>query len=160
VLFCPCSYYSLKPDIKVIAPWREWDLLSRTKLIEWAEARNIAVPSSKRGEPPFSMDANLLHISYEGEPAALAACGAACCGWCCVMWLVLLRLVLPWLVLPWLTVELTQLRAGQTRAEQGRAGQSRAEQGMCLTAPCCGGCPPHGAIAHIATLGTHCKVPK
>ena len=50
----------------MIAPWREWDLNSRTKLIEWAESRGIAVPPSKRGEPPFSMDANLLHISYEG----------------------------------------------------------------------------------------------
>lgn len=59
-------YYGLNPDIKVIAPWREWDLLSRTKLIEYAEANNIPVPAAKRGEPPFSMDANLLHISYEG----------------------------------------------------------------------------------------------
>ncbi len=61
-----CRYYGLKPDIKVIAPWREWDLLSRTKLIDYAEANKIPVPASKRGEPPFSMDANLLHISYEG----------------------------------------------------------------------------------------------
>ena len=61
------SYYGLKPDIKVIAPWREWDLNSRTKLIAYAEAAGIAVPASKRGEPPFSMDANLLHISYEGN---------------------------------------------------------------------------------------------
>lgn len=61
------GYYSLKPDIKVIAPWREWDLNSRTKLIAYAEANGIPVPSSKRGEPPFSMDANLLHISYEGN---------------------------------------------------------------------------------------------
>nr|QKY14854.1 argininosuccinate synthase (ARGS) [Polytomella parva] len=61
------GYYSLKPDIKVIAPWREWDLLSRTKLIEYAEKNKIPVPQSKRGEPPFSMDANLLHISYEGN---------------------------------------------------------------------------------------------
>ena len=59
-------YYGLKPDIKVISPWREWDLNSRSKLISYAEARGIAVPQSKRGEPPFSMDANLLHISYEG----------------------------------------------------------------------------------------------
>jgi argininosuccinate synthase len=59
-------YYGLAPDIKVIAPWREWDLLSRTKLIEYAETNNIPVPAAKRGEPPFSMDANLLHISYEG----------------------------------------------------------------------------------------------
>lgn len=62
----PCSYYGLKPDIKVIAPWREWDLNSRSKLISYAEKHGIAVPASKRGEPPFSMDANLLHISYEG----------------------------------------------------------------------------------------------
>ncbi|MEW5304465.1 MAG: hypothetical protein WDW36_007075 [Sanguina aurantia] len=61
------GYYSLKPDIRVIAPWREWDLLSRTKLIEYAEKNSIPVPASKRGEPPFSMDANLLHISYEGN---------------------------------------------------------------------------------------------
>lgn len=61
------SYYALKPDIKVIAPWREWDLLSRTKLVEYAEKNSIPVPSSKRGEPPYSMDANLLHISYEGN---------------------------------------------------------------------------------------------
>ena len=61
------GYYGLAPDIRVIAPWREWDLNSRTKLIAWAEARGIAVPESKRGEPPFSMDANLLHISYEGH---------------------------------------------------------------------------------------------
>mmetsp|Transcript_21925 Transcript_21925/g.47854 ORF Transcript_21925/g.47854 Transcript_21925/m.47854 type:complete len:448 (-) Transcript_21925:658-2001(-) len=61
------SYYSLKPDIKVIAPWREWDLLSRTKLIEYAEKNGIPVPQAKRGEPPYSMDANLLHISYEGN---------------------------------------------------------------------------------------------
>jgi len=61
------AYYALKPDIKVIAPWREWDLNSRTKLIAYAEAAGIPVPSTKRGEPPFSMDANLLHISYEGN---------------------------------------------------------------------------------------------
>lgn len=61
------SYYSLKPDIKVIAPWREWDLLSRTKLIEYAEKNSIPVPQAKRGEPPYSMDANLLHTSYEGN---------------------------------------------------------------------------------------------
>lgn len=61
-----CRYYGLKPDIKVISPWREWDLTSRSTLIQYAESRGIEVPSSKRGEPPFSMDANLLHISYEG----------------------------------------------------------------------------------------------
>lgn len=59
-------YYGLRPDIKVISPWREWDLTSRSTLIQYAESRGIEVPSSKRGEPPFSMDANLLHISYEG----------------------------------------------------------------------------------------------
>ena len=51
----------------MIAPWREWDLQSRTRLIAYAEANGIEVPASKRGEPPFSMDANLLHISYEGN---------------------------------------------------------------------------------------------
>ncbi|DBA78482.1 hypothetical protein WJX79_002047 [Trebouxia sp. C0005] len=60
-------YYGLQPDIKVIAPWREWELNSRSKLISYAEKNNIPVPASKRGEPPFSMDANLLHISYEGN---------------------------------------------------------------------------------------------
>ena len=67
-------YYGLAPDIKVIAPWREWDLLSRTKLIEYAEANSIPVPAAKRGEPPFSMDANLLHISYEGCGPAPSFC--------------------------------------------------------------------------------------
>ena len=68
-------YYGLKPDIKVISPWREWDLNSRSKLIEYAEANGIEVPSHKRGEPPFSMDANLLHISYEGcAPACWLIC--------------------------------------------------------------------------------------
>ncbi|KAL4858327.1 Argininosuccinate synthase [Chlorella vulgaris] len=61
------KYYGLKPDIKVIAPWREWDLNSRTKLIAYAETHGIGVPAGKRNEPPFSMDANLLHISYEGN---------------------------------------------------------------------------------------------
>eukprot|EP00891_Asterochloris_glomerata_P000314 jgi/Astpho2/314/Aster-02198 len=61
------GYYGLQPNIKVISPWREWDLNSRSKLIAYAEANNISVPASKRGEPPFSMDANLLHISYEGN---------------------------------------------------------------------------------------------
>ena len=61
------SYYALKPDVKVIAPWREWDLTSRTKLLEYAERKGIPVPQSKRSEPPYSMDANLLHISYEGN---------------------------------------------------------------------------------------------
>jgi argininosuccinate synthase len=61
------SYYALNPDIKVIAPWREWDLTSRTKLIEFAEAHQIPIARDKRGEAPFSVDANLLHISAEGK---------------------------------------------------------------------------------------------
>ena len=61
------GYYALKPDIKIIAPWREWDLSSRGKLIEYAEKNQIPVPRDKRGEPPFSQDANLLHISSEGK---------------------------------------------------------------------------------------------
>ena len=61
------GYYSLKPDIKVIAPWREWDLTSRTKLIEYAEMHQIPIAKDKRGEAPFSVDANLLHISAEGK---------------------------------------------------------------------------------------------
>ena len=60
------GYYALQPDIKVIAPWREWDLTSRSKLIEYAEAHQIPVPHNKRGEAPFSTDANLLHTSSEG----------------------------------------------------------------------------------------------
>ena len=60
------GYYALAPDIKVIAPWREWDLTSRTKLIEFAEAHQIPVSKDKRGEAPFSTDANLLHTSSEG----------------------------------------------------------------------------------------------
>ena len=68
--------YALEPDIKVVAPWRDWDLTSRTKLIEWAEAHQVAVPTDKRGEAPFSVDANLLHTSSEGkvlEDPAVAA---------------------------------------------------------------------------------------
>ena len=61
------GYLALNPAINIIAPWREWDLDSRTKLIEWAEKKNISVPKDKRGEPPYSTDANLLHISYEGK---------------------------------------------------------------------------------------------
>ena len=60
------SAYALNPDIKIIAPWREWDLTSRTRLIEWAEEHRIDVPKDKRGEAPFSTDANLLHTSSEG----------------------------------------------------------------------------------------------
>jgi argininosuccinate synthase len=58
--------YALDPGIKVIAPWRLWDLVSRDKLIEYAERRQIPIPRGKRGTPPYSTDANLLHISYEG----------------------------------------------------------------------------------------------
>src|SRR5215216_6783908 len=61
------SYYALKPDIKVIAPWREWNLTSRTKLLEFAEANQIPIAKDKRGEAPFSVDANLLHTSSEGR---------------------------------------------------------------------------------------------
>jgi len=68
------AYYALKPDIKVIAPWREWELTSRTKLIEFAEQHQIPIAKDKRGEAPFSVDANLLHSSSEGkvleDPAA------------------------------------------------------------------------------------------
>ena len=59
--------YALKPDIKVIAPWREWDLTSRASLIAYAEQHQIPIPTDKRGEAPYSMDANLMHISYEGK---------------------------------------------------------------------------------------------
>src|SRR5579862_4807769 len=61
------SYYALKPDIKVIAPWREWDLTSRTKLLQFAEKHQIPIAKDKRGEAPFSVDANLLHSSSEGK---------------------------------------------------------------------------------------------
>jgi argininosuccinate synthase len=61
------GYYALKPDIKVIAPWREWDLTSRTKLLEFAEQHQIPIAKDKRGEAPFSVDANLLHSSSEGK---------------------------------------------------------------------------------------------
>ncbi|MDE1172332.1 MAG: argininosuccinate synthase [Parvibaculaceae bacterium] len=61
------SYYSLNPEIKVIAPWREWDLTSRTKLIEFAEKNQIPIAKDKRGDAPFSVDANLLHTSSEGK---------------------------------------------------------------------------------------------
>ena len=68
------TYYALDPEIKIIAPWREWDLTSRSKLIEFAEAHQIPIPRDKRGEAPFSVDANLLHSSSEGkvleDPAA------------------------------------------------------------------------------------------
>jgi argininosuccinate synthase len=61
------SYYALQPDIRVIAPWREWDLDSRTALIEFAERNQIPIAKDKRGEAPFSVDSNLLHISAEGK---------------------------------------------------------------------------------------------
>jgi len=61
------GYYALKPDIKVIAPWREWSLTSRTKLLEFAEAHQIPIAKDKRGDAPFSVDANLLHSSSEGK---------------------------------------------------------------------------------------------
>ncbi|MPQ94383.1 MULTISPECIES: argininosuccinate synthase [Thioclava] len=70
------SAYALDPSIKVIAPWREWDLSSRTKLLEFAEANQIPIAKDKRGEAPFSVDANLLHTSSEGkvleDPADMA----------------------------------------------------------------------------------------
>jgi argininosuccinate synthase len=59
--------YALKPEVKIIAPWREWNLTSRTQMIEYAEKHQIPIPKDKRGEAPYSMDANLLHISYEGK---------------------------------------------------------------------------------------------
>jgi argininosuccinate synthase len=61
------TYYALKPDVRVIAPWREWDLGSRSKLIEFAERHQIPIAKDKRGEAPFSVDANLLHASSEGK---------------------------------------------------------------------------------------------
>ena len=61
------GYYALEPDIKVIAPWREWDLTSRTALLDFAEKNQIPIAKDKRGEAPFSVDANLLHASSEGK---------------------------------------------------------------------------------------------
>jgi len=61
------GYYALDPDIKVISPWREWDLVSREDLIDFAEKHQIEVPKDKRGEAPFSCDANMLHTSSEGK---------------------------------------------------------------------------------------------
>jgi argininosuccinate synthase len=61
------TYYALEPNIRVIAPWREWDLSSRTKLLEFAEQHQIPIAKDKRGEAPFSVDANLLHSSSEGK---------------------------------------------------------------------------------------------
>ncbi len=61
------SYYALKPDVTVIAPWREWTLTSRTALLDFAEKHQIPISKDKRGEAPFSVDANLLHSSSEGK---------------------------------------------------------------------------------------------
>ncbi len=61
------TYYALEPEIKVIAPWREWELNSRTTLLDYAEKHQIPIAKDKRGEAPYSTDANLLHISYEGK---------------------------------------------------------------------------------------------
>ena len=61
------GYYANNPEINVIAPWREWDLNSRSSLIEYAERYNIPIPKDKMNEPPYSMDSNLLHTSYEGK---------------------------------------------------------------------------------------------
>ena len=61
------GYYAHNPNIKVIAPWREWTLNSREKLVNYAYKNKIPVPGSKKKDPPYSMDANLLHISYEGK---------------------------------------------------------------------------------------------
>jgi argininosuccinate synthase len=61
------GYYALKPDVKVIAPWREWNLTSREKLLAYAEKNGIPIEGKKKGGSPYSMDANLLHISYEGR---------------------------------------------------------------------------------------------
>jgi len=61
------GYYAINPKIKVIAPWREWDLKSRNDLLEYASKNQIPVPKDKINEAPYSMDANLLHVSYEGK---------------------------------------------------------------------------------------------
>jgi len=61
------GYYAINPKIKVIAPWREWELSSRNELIKFAEKYQIPIPKDKKGEPPFSTDANLLHTSSEGK---------------------------------------------------------------------------------------------
>ena len=61
------AYYALKPDVKVVAPWREWDFKSREALIAFAEQNQIPIAKDKRGEAPFSTDANLLHTSSEGK---------------------------------------------------------------------------------------------
>lgn len=61
------GYYALNPEIRVIAPWREWDLTGRQELLDYARSHQIAIPRDKEDEPPYSTDANLLHISYEGR---------------------------------------------------------------------------------------------
>ena len=61
------GYYARDPEIRIIAPWREWDLTSRDDLVRYAERHQIPIPRDKRGAPPYSTDANLLHISYEGK---------------------------------------------------------------------------------------------
>src|SRR5688572_22358429 len=61
------GYYALEPDIRVVAPWREWDFASREQLIDFAEKHQIPIAKDKRGEAPFSVDANLLHSSSEGK---------------------------------------------------------------------------------------------
>ena len=61
------GYYALDPEIRIIAPWREWDLASREDLVAYAERHQLEIPRDKRGAPPYSTDANLLHISYEGK---------------------------------------------------------------------------------------------
>ena len=65
----------------MIAPWREWDLDSRSRLVQYAESKGIPVPDAKRGEPPFSMDANLLHIRYAA--AVIVGYWGALYGWQC-----------------------------------------------------------------------------
>ena len=61
------AYYALKPDVKVIAPWREWEFASRTQMLKFAEANQIPIARDKKGDAPFSVDANLLHASSEGK---------------------------------------------------------------------------------------------
>ena len=71
------AYYALKPDVTVIAPWREWDLRSREALIAFAEQNQIPIAKDKRGEAPFSVDANLLHTSSEGKVLEDPGAGSA-----------------------------------------------------------------------------------
>ena len=61
------GYYANMPQVKVIAPWREWKMQSRTQMLEFARKHGIAIPMGKENEPPYSMDANLLHLSIEGK---------------------------------------------------------------------------------------------